>query len=192
MWRTSSRFKLSMTTRMWVLLTPNGFTISRKRREHQRQSSRTNAPFVGCIVVLCGAFDEHLRPAKDTGPLIQPLQPTFATDQVLVVPLDFSRLGQPALQLLCVNLVGGGVPHFSGFEAPFLFQTFLFKGLTAPEEQPYAVFQLAVSDDGVAIEKPYRMGVPYLVGLNRCRGREVGERFGWGRRFLSEGQWCYR
>src|SRR6185436_196003 len=103
---------------------------------------------------------QHLRPAMDAGPLLQPFQPTFATDQVLVVPLDVSRLGQPALQLLCVNLVGGGVSHFSGFEASFLFQIFLFKGLTAPEEQTYAVLQLAVPDDGVTIEKPYRMGVP--------------------------------
>lgn len=34
---------------------------------------------------------------------------------------------------------------------------------TIPEQQAYAVLQLAVPDDGVAIEKPYRVGEPNLV-----------------------------
>jgi hypothetical protein len=74
----------------------------------------------------------HGRP--DAEPLLQALQAAFAPDQVLVVPLDVTGLGQPSLQLLYVNLIDCGVPRFGGFEAPFFLKAFLVKGLTTPEE----------------------------------------------------------
>src|SRR5262249_15627044 len=95
--------------------------------------------------------------------LLEPLQPTFATNYVLVVPLDLSSLCQPALEILQVDLIGRSVAGFGGFEAAFLVQPFFLKRLTTPKEKTDAFLQLAVPDNGVAIQKPHRVGVPYFV-----------------------------
>src|SRR5262249_14272394 len=90
--------------------------------------------------------------------LLQPLQPTLATDYVLVVPLDVSGFCQPALETLQVYLIGGSVTGFGGFEAAFLRQPLFLKRLTTPKEKTDALLQLAVPDNGVAIQKPHRVG----------------------------------
>src|SRR5215471_9352017 len=103
----------------------------------------------------------HSRQVSE--PLLQPLQATFAQGYVLVVPLNISRLGKPTPQILCVDLIGRSVSRLRGFERAFLLEDFLRKGLTAPEEQTDAAFQLAVPHDRIAFEKPCRMTMPYLV-----------------------------
>ena len=67
--------------------------------------------------------------------LLQPLEASLATDDVLVVPLDVSSFCQPALEILQVKLIGLRVAGFRGFEAAFLLQPFFFKRLTAPKEK---------------------------------------------------------
>src|SRR5262249_25064366 len=77
--------------------------------------------------------------------------------------LDLSSLCQPALEILQVDLIGRSVAGFGGFEAAFLLQPFFLKRLTTPKEKTDAFLQLAVPDNGVAIQKPHRVGVPYFV-----------------------------
>src|SRR5262249_11327051 len=98
-----------------------------------------------------------------TPPLLQSLESPLSTGEVLIVPLDVSRLSQPTSKFFSVDLFGSSVSSFSGFEGPFLCQSLLLKRLTAPEKQAYAVLKLAVPDNRVPIQEPDRMGVPYLV-----------------------------
>src|SRR5262249_28228055 len=109
------------------------------------------------------AIRDRLSPGASAVPLLQPLEPTLATDYVLVVPLDVSSLCQPALEILQVHLIGRGVAGFGGFEAAFVLQPFFLERLTTPKEKTDAFLQLAVPDNGVAIQKPHRLGVPYFV-----------------------------
>jgi hypothetical protein len=136
---------------------PNVQRVSRGRSDTAHQTAA-----VGFTRLLCGAFDEIYTVVKDGPRLLQSLEAT-PSDQVLVVPLDISRFSQPTPKFLGANLIDSSVSSLSGFETPFLFQSLLLKGLTTPEEQAYAILELAVPDNRVPIEEPDRMGVPYLV-----------------------------
>src|SRR5262249_1353876 len=100
-------------------------------------------------------------------PSLQPLQPAFATDDVLVVPLNVTGFFQPALDVLEIYLIGRGIPGLRSFEAAFVRQPFFVKRLTTPKQKTDALLQLAVPDHGVAIQKPHRVRVPYLVFRSR-------------------------
>src|SRR5689334_21276116 len=115
-----------------------------------------------CVNGVCGKpFLLHTRPSGVA--LLQSLELSLATNQILVIPLDVARLGQPSPECLSVHLIGDSVSRLGSLERAFLLQSFLFEGLTTPEEQAHAVFQLAVADNRVAVEKPHGMRVPYFV-----------------------------
>jgi hypothetical protein len=109
------------------------------------------------------AFRDRLSTSASAVSFLQPLQPALATDYVLVVPLDVSSFCQPPLEILPVDLIGRSVAGFGSFEAAFLLQPFFLKRLTTPKEKTDAFLQLAVPDNGVAIQKPHWVGVPYFV-----------------------------
>ena len=103
---------------------------------------------------------------RDDRRLFQPLEPSLAANQALVVPLDVPGLAEPALQVLPVDLVGGGEPDFGSLERAFFLQALLAERLPAPEQKAYAAFQLAVSDDRIAVQEPDRVRAPYLVSAS--------------------------
>jgi hypothetical protein len=49
--------------------------------------------------------------------------------------VDVSSFGQPALEILPVDLIGRSVADFGGFEAAFRLQSFFLKRLTTPKEK---------------------------------------------------------
>lgn len=95
--------------------------------------------------------------------LLQPFQLPLAADDVLIVPLDVPSLGQPAGEVLGIDLFGGGVAGFGGFEAPLILQLFLVEGLATPKKEADGVLQFAIADDGVPLQKPDGMRVPDLI-----------------------------
>ncbi len=115
------------------------------------------------------AFRDRLSTRPSAVSLLQPLQPALATDYVLVVPQDVSSFRQPTLEILPVDLIGRSVADFGGFEAAFLFQSFLLKRLTTPKEKTDAFFQLAVPDNGTG-KCSHRRGAVYPRDMPLNRG----------------------
>jgi hypothetical protein len=72
-------------------------------------------------------------------------------------------MSRAALQVIQVDLVDGSIPLLRRLESALLFQSRLIKRSAAPEQEPDAALQLAVTRDWVAIEEPYGVAVPDLV-----------------------------
>ena len=79
---------------------------------------------------------------------------------MLVVPLDVAGLLEPASQVFAFDLFDQSEPSVGGFEFAFGLQAGFVERLTTLEKKPHAVFEFAVADDGIYMEKPNRMSVP--------------------------------
>lgn len=114
--------------------------------------------------------------------LLQSLEFSPTLDDILVVPLDGFCFRQPTLEVFDLHVVNAGVSRLGGFKAALGLQAGLIETLTAPEHQPHTVFHLAVTDNRIAIQEPYRMTMPDLAFR---AGQIVVDLFGQQRTYLS-------
>ena len=96
-------------------------------------------------------------------PNLQPLKYTFAFYDVFVIPLYGDGLTESALEVFGVYLIGLCVPYLCGFECSVDLQIGFLKWLPTPEHERDSFFLFAISNNGIALQKPDRMCMSYFT-----------------------------
>src|ERR1700754_210598 len=94
--------------------------------------------------------------------LPQPLQYALPLHNILIIPLDLPPLLQPTLKIIWVYVCHICVSYFSCLELALFLQSRLIKRLSTPEHQVHPVLSLTITYNGIALQEPNGMTVPYL------------------------------
>src|SRR5690606_16316114 len=95
---------------------------------------------------------------------LQPQKLALSFNQHAVVPSDFLSKVQPSTKILFLDLVGAGIKDGCIFKLLSFFLEFrLMEVGTTPEHKAPTLFLFAIPYDGVPLNEPDRMPVPYFI-----------------------------